>query len=105
MEKYTYTLRKTSPKETERGEKRERDPFSISITSDRGDFSPTIVGYVEPPNKKLLYNRPVYSHEGKMKIIPEKMEKDVFYLVSYKGEKFAVRKLDEYRIEFREVMD
>jgi hypothetical protein len=52
---------------------------------------------------KISRPRPVYTEEGKMKILTREMEEGVFYLVSYKGEKYAVRKLDENRVEFHEV--
>ncbi len=45
----------------------------------------------------------VYTGEGKMKILTKEMKEGIFYLVSYEGEKYAVRKLDENRVEFREV--
>jgi len=104
MEKYTYELRKASVNEIEEEKKEVRDPFSVSITSNRGGFLSTIADYAGHSERKFPY-KPVYSHRDKIKIIPEKMEKDVFYIVSYKGEKFAVRKLDEYKIEFREVIE
>lgn len=104
MQTYQHGKSNSLDKEL-KGEKRDAgDPFSISISSTSGGFSSTIVGFVGPKEREFP-SRPVYSHQGKIKLKPEKMERDVFYLISYKGEKFAVRKLDENRFEFREVID
>ncbi len=54
-------------------------------------------------SEEISRAEPVYTEEGKMKILTKEMKEGIFYLVSYEGEKYAVRKLDENRVEFREV--
>ncbi len=54
-------------------------------------------------SEEISRAEPVYTGEGKMKILTKEMKEGIFYLVSYEGEKYAVRKLDENRVEFREV--
>lgn len=60
---------------------------------------------VEKQSLSFKKTKPVYVEKGKMKILTKEMETDVFYIVSYKGDKYAVRKLDEDRVEFREVIE
>lgn len=76
--------------------------YSSFIKAIRNNFSSINLASASPQKEDFRHS-PVYIHERKIKILTKEMKEDIFYLVSYKGEKYAVRKLDENRVEFREV--
>lgn len=102
MEEYVIGQRKVRMEELLGRIGKWSGPYHSTIFSRGEKFSATTEAH-SLPTKKISRPRPVYTEEGKMKILTREMEEGVFYLVSYKGEKYAVRKLDENRVEFREV--
>lgn len=65
-----------------------------------------ILGELFHPRKERVVGPPTISvKEGKLKIPSEKMEIEKDYFAEYEDEKLIVRKLDENRIEIREVID
>jgi len=102
MEEYVIGPRKVLPEELLGRIGKWRGSYHSTIFSCGEKFSVATKAH-GLSTKKISHPRPVYTEEGKMKILTREMEEGVFYLVSYKGEKYAVRKLDENRVEFREV--
>jgi hypothetical protein len=102
MEEYALGLREASTEELFGQIGIWRGSYHSTIFSCGKNFSVATEARSLVP-KEISRPKPVYTEEGKMKILTKEMEEEIFYLVSYKGEKYAIRKLDENRVEFREV--